>query len=553
MSFLRGYLRDLVLAISKRGELRNSEDTYKSLLSRETLEGLTGDQALEEIGTLTDLSLDLRRREGLEHAVSLSEELQRRELPPEQRAISHYFLGNAWSNLRTLVGRDQGDWEQPELECEVFHYRMALREEGIRSLPIQRLCKILTNLGNAMSQVGRPVEALEYRDRALEMLPIFAMARGARGYGLSYYATSVYDEGHKHLMLKAAHEDLQGALSQESRRVLEGKAHKAFERVKVEIEGYLAPCCLEEDADDVHGFPLGDSQEEVSYRRWCLDKRLFLNPLNDIGPYPIAAADVLVLPSIVTNSQEGPSGPSLLGLYNQMKQEFVSARYLYYEGVTSYAPHFADKDVRLYDTLDFPSYSLAVERTKVAFRMAYSLLDKIAFFLNHYLGLSVPDHKVTFRSVWYEGQSRKNGLVQAIEDRHNWPLRGLFWVSKDLFDDDPGFEDALEPEAREWKDIRNGLEHRYLKLHEDYWSRPQDDYHGVSEQAVANLRDALALSRYRGDFEVNALRLLKTVRASLIYLCLAVHWEEVRRSEERDSTQEIPWIRADIVEDDLKV
>lgn len=509
-------------SVERDGNLRNPEDAYEALMARETLEGLPNDHALEEIGTLTDLSLDLQRKEGLELAIKLSEELQRRELSPERRALSHYFLGNAWSNLGPLTGRYHGDWEQPELEREVFNYRMALREEGVGGLSDQRMCQILTNLGNAMSQIGRPVEAVEYWDRALELLPTFSMARGNRGHGLYYYATSIYDEGHKHLILKTAHEDLQNALSAESQRILEGNAHEAFERVKVEIEGYLAPCCLEEDADDVHGFSLGDSEEEVSYRRWGLDNRLFLNPLNDLGPYPIAAADVLVLPSIVTDSQEGPSGPSLLGLYNQMKQEFVSARYFYHEGVTSYAPHFSDKEVKLYDTLDFPSYSLAVERTKVAFRMAYSVLDKVAFFLNHYLGLGIPDHRVTFKTVWYEDQSRKKSLMQAIEERHNWPLRGLFWVSKDLFEDNPGFEEALEPDAREWKDFRNGLEHRYLKLHEDYWSGPQDDYHGASEQAVANLRDDLALSKYRRDFEAKALRLLKTVRASLIYLCLAV-------------------------------
>ena len=42
-------------------------------------------------------------------------------------------------------------------------------------------------------------------------------------------------------------------------------------------------------------------------------------------------------------------------------------------------------------------------------------------------------------------------------------------------------------------------------------------------------------------------------RRSLIYLCLTAHWEEVRRSEERDPKQEIPQMHADIVEDDLKV
>jgi len=46
-------------------------------------------------------------------------------------------------------------------------------------------------------------------------------------------------------------------------------------------------------------------------------------------------------------------------MYNQLKQEFVSARYLYYEGITSEAVHFSDKKVYLYDTLDAPVYSLA--------------------------------------------------------------------------------------------------------------------------------------------------------------------------------------------------
>lgn len=30
----------------------------------------------------------------------------------------------------------------------------------------------------------------------------------------------------------------------------------------------MTPCCLEEAAD-VHGFSLGDSEEEVAFRQWC--------------------------------------------------------------------------------------------------------------------------------------------------------------------------------------------------------------------------------------------------------------------------------------------
>jgi hypothetical protein len=61
------------------------EDTYKRLMSRHDLVGLNDDQALEHIGELTDLSGDLRRTEGLERAMRLSEELQQRDLSAVHR------------------------------------------------------------------------------------------------------------------------------------------------------------------------------------------------------------------------------------------------------------------------------------------------------------------------------------------------------------------------------------------------------------------------------------------------------------------------------------
>jgi hypothetical protein len=532
--------------------MKDANRTYDLLLSKENLDGFANERALRLIGILVDLSSELREKEGLEHATKLSEQLQRRQLDEDQLITSHYFLGNAWSDLRTIAGRHQADWEQPELEHVVFHFRMALRGEGARGLANRRVCQILTNLGNAMSHIGRPVEAIEYWTRAVERCSRFYMALGNKGYGLSHYAASVHDVGHTNLILRFAHADLSSALSPKARRYLEVSAHETFERVKADIEGYLSAEYLQTDPE-VESFSLGDSEEEISYRRWCLDNRLFVNPLNDLGPYSIAATDALMLPPIVTNYEEGPSGPSILGLYNQLKQEFASARYIYYEGIQPQYTHFSDKDVYLYDTLDYPFYSLAAEKIKIAFRMAYSILDKIAFFLNHYMGLGVPDDKVYFRTIWYKDQKKAKSLAPIFQELQNWPLHGLFWVSKDLFENKPGFQDTLEPDARELSQIRHALEHRYLKLHEFWWPGPHDDYGGASPQAIAALKDSLAMSRYHWDFETKALRLLKLVRASLIYLCLAVvHWEEERRSKGRGPEQEVPMMGAQTFADERK-
>lgn len=180
--------------------------------------------------------------------------------------------------------------------------------------------------------------------------------------------------------------------------------------------------------------------------------------------------------------------------------------------------------------------------------MAYSLLDKIGYFLNDYLGLKIPEHLVTFRSLWYEQRDRRKPLRGELGRRENWPLRGLFWLSKDLSEDEPGFRDALEPEVRDLAVIRNHLEHKHLKLHDDLW--PGRDEAG--DKLMSFLVDSLAYSIRRAEFAAKALRLLKMVRAALIYLSLAVWREESSRAEARPADKLIVDEPMDIWEDDWK-
>ena len=321
--------------------------------------------------------------------------------------------------------------------------------------------------------------------------------------------------------------------------------HEPVSQHAARIDAHLRREYLEADLD-LNNFSLGDSQEEVKYREWCLENQLFLNPLNDLGPPPVAAQDIFSKPSIVTGLNEGPY---YLGLYNQMKQEYASARYLYYESTHVQGPHFSHKGVRLYNTLDYPAYSLSAERTKAAFRAAYSLFDKVAFFLNHYLGLSIPEKRVTFRTFWYERQEQRRGLRPEFQEMQNWPMRGLFWLGKDLYEDAPGFREAMEPEAQELAEVRNHLEHKYLKLHEDFWRGPSTK----PDEMTKSMTDTLSFSIYRYDFELKTLRLLKMARAALIYLALAVHQEEQRRAEERDSDVSVLKMESGVWDDEWKL
>lgn len=512
------------------------------LLSGPGFESMPASDALRHLGQLIDGSIESRREDALRRALDFSEILRPRLVDPVERATLDYFEGNAWSGLRSLVrpgGSVAWEWEQPELEKEMTCLRRAALSARLPGMPIGRACQIFTNLANALNTVGRFAEAIRYWDEALLLAPRFAMAIGNRAISIVEYGRSLYDAGHAAIFLKGAHEDLS-----ELPPDAEPEAVSGFAAVRREIESLVTAEYLGRELS-FGAAPLGETEAGRHYRQWCLENRLFLNPLNDLRPWGIAARDVLTLPSIVVAISEGPY---YHGFFNQMKQEFVSARFLLYRGLTSDAPHFSDRDVLLYNTLDYPSYGLAIEKVKCAFRVAYSLFDKIAFFLNDYLQLGMPEKRVSFGGVWYRDGARSRGLRPCFEGRTNWPLRGLFWVSKDLFEDEAGFREAIEPAARELREIRHHLEHKYLKVHEDMWAGPPS---GTDELTRA-LADTLAHSVRRKDFEEMTVTLLRMVRGSLIYLSLGIAAEERERARNRGSDAIVPPMPLHPIDDEWK-
>jgi hypothetical protein len=515
---------------------------FDKLMKRGGIDGLSDEIALKATGTLIDVSTDLGREDGIRLALQCCDELAQRTLNDADAALIEYFRANAWEARKLQKHREKtavSDWEQPEVQQQIHHLRGAMRHPGYEKLDVIRQCQIQTNLGNQLSHIGRFVEAVPAWERALALRPRFAMALGNLGYGLKQYGHALYDPGHAQLFFAAAYERLSVATSPEAQFEGYDQEHVKAQFAKlrsdieknVDLEGVRASIKLD-------GYDLGETVEEQDYRQWVLGERLFLNPLNDLGAYTIAARDILTLPSHVTAIKEPPT---FIGFFNQMKQEFVSARWFLHECIQSSEPHFSDRDVTLYNTLDYPSYSLAIERAKAAYRVAYSLFDKIAFFLNDYAKLAVNPKHVYFRTIWYIGQNaQKRAIRKELLELQNWPLRGLFWLSKDLFD--PELQDSAEPDAQELYIIRNCLEHSYLKVHEIL----------IPDMASDDpFRDRLAYSVQREAFLAKTLLALRRARAALIYLSLGMHQEEQRRSQgKRD--RRVASMRLDHWDDDWK-
>jgi hypothetical protein len=504
----------------KELSMRPDSESYRDLLETD-FSRLDIDQQIRHIGQLVDTSGDLQAIKGIDFAIDHCAKLISGSLLPEQKGLVHYFCANAWSHKRRVLQTNVTDWEQPELEQEILQIRLALSLS--KGMPRARRYQLLTNLGNALSHTWRCVDAIHFFNAAISQAPQLGMAVGNRAVELRFYSGLLWNRHDQVVLVQAAYADLQRAL----KLPLEGSAATYFEEVIRSLEKSVRPSVLKA----THNLEVGDlgkSKAEQQDRRWSLKHALFLNPTNDLGPLAAGANDPILLPGIGTPIGEGPK---LIGFFNAMKQEFVSGRWSLFSAIEGQRTHFSDRRVRLVNTLDYPSYSLSAERCKAAFRIAYSLLDKIGYFFNDYLNLGIRQTKVTFRTIWIDQKTKKlRPEFVAVGDS---PIRALFWLSRDLYED--GVAQTLEPEARDLALTRNHLEHKYLKLHDDLWSGPRK-----SSAWRSGLEDTLAFSVRRTDFERQTIRLYQLVRAALIYLACTVHSLESRKRKASSNDKTVP-------------
>jgi hypothetical protein len=478
-------------------------------------------EALAHIAALIDDSFDASFERGAKRALFLLEDLSKRTLGDKDGALVEYFRANAWATRSHIAKtRQSWRWESLERHEELLALSRAATHAGFPHLDKVRRCQILTNRANVLNTVGRSIDAIAGWDAALQIIPGFAMARGNRGYGLNTLAGMLVDDRERAIFALHAYDGLLSTMADEAiydspdpTGALAFFANKASELANaIDVDAVRRMQRLDQGYE-------GRSKSERAYRQWCLQNQLFLCPLNDLGAHLAAATDDWMLPPITEGLDDRSDGhlpPPILGFFNQMKQEYASARFTLFEGVSSTKVHFSDRGVTLTDTLDYPLYSLASERVRMAFRIAYSLLDKVAFLVDHYWKLKKIPGRISFKNVWMvEGKSR---LLPQFEARENLPLRGLFWLSKELFDDD--FKMTTAADARDLHAIRNALEHTYLRVSEG-WAKPFI----IAE--ASNKDSGIAVGS--DELEAKALRIMKMARSALFYLSFAIGVEERRK------------------------
>ena len=350
----------------------------------------------------------------------------------------NYYIGTGlgtYSDYLVQSGKKHTDTDVIELRrTSMFYLRkgLALYNPAVHTDPRAQL-RILTNYANALDTVGRVLEALRIYRRVIDICDRFSIARGNYGRALQFFANMVNDGGHYKELHCYAYQAIKEALSIEDPDMHE-QAAECFKEIVNQYEALPDKDTLAEPIIN-REYKMGDTDEEIKYREWCLKKHLFLNPLNEVRELETAFAhDPLTITTYTEDihASDGVSGsptdpPRWFAMLNQLKEEYVYARYLCFEGSEKYdSVHFADKDVTLsLASYDYPNYSIRNEQLKSSFRILYSMLDQICFFVNDF---------------WQLGLDERNADAYHICKKcANYPkdnivLMSLYWVLCEFFE-----------------------------------------------------------------------------------------------------------------------
>ena len=197
-----------------------------------------------------------------------------------------------------------------EFEKQIYHLRLAL--SYIDEADDFDICQVLTNLGCLFSEVGRYVDAQYYFNWALAVNPDFGMALANKGYGLYRYARELFVGGHQFLFLKYARKCLKKASGMDD-------VYGDIREWCLELVSHIGQVPNKGGWEAEEKFPdvfNDSSEEEIDYRKWCLDNVLVLNSLNDVLRFGVAACDDLYVPAMTLQRDEKPV---YLSVFNQIK------------------------------------------------------------------------------------------------------------------------------------------------------------------------------------------------------------------------------------------
>ena len=428
-----------------------------------------------------------------------------------------YNIATAYSDLRKIT-------DEINMEKEIYYFRYALdiyekrfylyhdeyntAEERIANFIAT---KVYTNLGNSMREVGRYITAIDCFHNALAIDLTFAMASLNLSFTLFRYGQlQIKPYEQQYYYHRCYHyykwtETLKENLEKQEYLMRLAKTLSIFHPDFV--EDYLNKE-LSLPRFDV------DNKIEANYRTHISVNRLFLEPCSDIISNNCFNVDSINLP---LSTGSNLKNKEFVGLFNQIKQEYNTARYLWYETTvlrdpieTDLTKHISDKELDFIDLGDTADYSHRENLLRVSFKAAYSIFGRIAFFINEYFSIGLTGFRISFKNIWKDDVP--NPIIKAFE--HNPLVKAMYWLQKDFYEDNA--INITNPNAEPIFKMRNDMEHNCIR----------------TVEFLPFNKEIYSFTKFTTEYEIknNTSKLLKLLREIIIYLCLAVNFEECKNT-----------------------
>lgn len=472
---------------------------------------------LNEIAEKADEAIFSSNQEAIEQLIHTLEKTLDSTIPSDLECYTRYILGNLYHGMSAITAENTSGWRNnsypDNLTAEINHLRQAKSLLSDQTSAIKK--EVETNLTNAVSQQRRNIEVLSdwHHDFSTASdVPYVSSLSKARE--LIWVSQWLNDPNHQNLYRYEAYR----LLSTLKKNIEKTDHPKIKETLDTDPQ---IMSILEKGENFFNGLEnwqssYDDTQyelDEKEYRRWCLQNRLFANPINDLTTEWIADQDILQFPNHTVNAGDGPYFPAA---FSALKREFCFARFMAFEGINGIHPEYENKKLFLTDTLDYVHYDGAIEKIKTAYRICFSVFDSIAFLMNFYFQCN--SKHIAFSSRWIKDNFKNKDI--------NYFIDALYWLACDLTDNpdvtnNPEKWKAPNPHAAEFRKIRNAIEHGWLRVAEQdsrVWGKDSDFSYRITPQLM----------------QERTLEVLKLARSAMLYLCMAVSYNEFQNKKSED-------------------
>lgn len=451
--------------------------------------------------------------------------LKKRLAGREALPLVELLESNYWSTLHEMNLNNSSEWNSKMLQKNL-HILEETYAEFYGKVSPYIWNQICYHYSKGLMNIGRTIEALDILKKMIESDDVFyQMKEPEIGWGLIMYSAQLTSETDRAYCIYHGHQKLKRFIETEKDPHLQSLYKKPFSQAqKMNEQLQMKDVTFESKGTKFTG-------KEKIYRKWCAENALFINGSNDIDVSTMIEKDAFFYhESSFPNETNRFRSKFFIDFLNSLSQEFITIRWLLFDTLNQPKDKMNFAEDEFLREIQGPNvYSVRTDLLKTVYRMSYSIFDKIAYFLNHYLSLNVDNHKTNLNSIWFMNEDSKKPLKDIFKRKKNDPLKALYWLSRDIY----GYDKINEKSSFVYKAnyLRNMMEHSYLQIteipesilnHESGITLNLDSF----KAAIGNFQSHnLSI----GELEEVTLEITKKTRNALLYLKYAIDIEESRK------------------------